>query len=77
MLRIIQKGVPPDWVPIDGPTQTRHLKWAHKVEAVRRMLQKYSQSLHASNPRMIEGKSLRLIFEALGAICANYPDESV
>ena len=29
-----------------------------------------SQSLHASNPRMIgpEGKSLRLIFEALGAI---------
>ena len=23
-----------------------------------------------------EGKSLRLFFEALGAICANYPDES-
>lgn len=41
VLRILESGVPEDWVPVDSASQTRHPRWARNLEAVRRMLSKY------------------------------------
>ena len=68
VLRILESGVPEDWVPVDSPSQTRHPRWARNLEAVRRMLSKcYTEAeteslLSGSKPGRVHLPNLKSCF---------------